>query len=277
MGSKKIRPVTPGMRGLVASDFSEITKTKPEKKLTKPIKSTGGRNNKGRITSRHRGGGHKRKYRIIDFHRIKDGIKGKIVSIEYDPNRNSRIALVSYQDGEKVYILAPNGLSVGDVIESGAKADIKTGNALPLRNIPSGTFIHAVELRPSGGAKMARSAGSSVQLMNKEGGLALLRLPSGEMRTIPLDCRATIGVVGNAEAELSKLGKAGRNRWKGTRPQSRGVAMNPVDHPLGGGEGKSSGGRTPVSPWGKPEKKTRKKKKYSNKSIVRSSSQKSRG
>jgi len=277
MGSKKIRPVTPGMRGLVASDFSEITKTKPEKKLTKPIKSTGGRNNKGRITSRHRGGGHKRKYRIIDFHRIKDGIKGKIVSIEYDPNRNSRIALVSYQDGEKVYILAPNGLSVGDVIESGAKADIKTGNALPLRNIPSGTFIHAVELRPSGGAKMARSAGSSVQLMNKEGGLALLRLPSGEMRTIPLDCRATIGVVGNAEAELSKLGKAGRNRWKGTRPQSRGVAMNPVDHPLGGGEGKSSGGRTPVSPWGKAEKKTRKKKKYSNKSIVRSSSQKSRG
>ena len=277
MGSKKIRPVTPGMRGLVASDFSEITKNKPEKSLTKPIKSSGGRNNKGRITSRHRGGGHKRKYRIIDFNRIKDGVKAKIVSIEYDPNRNSRIALVSYKDGEKIYILAPNGISVGDFIESGPKADIKIGNALPLRNIPSGTFVHAVELRPSGGAKMARSAGSSVQLMNKEGDLALLRLPSGEMRTIPLDCRATIGVVGNAEAELSKLGKAGRNRWKGTRPQSRGVAMNPVDHPLGGGEGKSSGGRTPVSPWGKPEKKTRKKKKYSNRSIVRSSSQKSRG
>lgn len=277
MGSKKIRPVTPGMRGLVASDFNEITKTKPEKKLTKPIKSSGGRNNKGRITSRHRGGGHKRKYRIIDFSRTKDGVKGKILSIEYDPNRNSRIALVSYQDGEKVYILAPNGLSVGDVIESGPKADIKNGNALPLRNIPSGTFIHAVELRPKGGAKMARSAGSAVQLMNKEGDLALLRLPSGEMRTVPLDCRATIGVVGNAEAELSKIGKAGRNRWKGKRPQTRGVAMNPVDHPLGGGEGKSSGGRTPVSPWGKPEKKTRKKKKYSNKSIVRSSSQKSRG
>tara|TARA_B110000014_G_C20067662_1_gene556511 strand:- start:503 stop:1336 length:834 start_codon:yes stop_codon:yes gene_type:complete len=277
MGSKKIRPVTPGMRGLVASDFSEITKTKPEKSLTKSIKSSGGRNNKGRITSRHRGGGHKRKYRIIDFNRIKDGVKAKIVSIEYDPNRNSRIALVSYKDGEKIYILAPNGISVGDFIESGPKADIKIGNALPLRNIPSGTFVHAVELRPSGGAKMARSAGSSVQLMNKEGDLALLRLPSGEMRTVPLDCRATIGVVGNAEAELSKLGKAGRNRWKGTRPQSRGVAMNPVDHPLGGGEGKSSGGRTPVSPWGKPEKKTRKKKKYSNRSIVRSSSQKSRG
>ena len=277
MGSKKIRPVTPGMRGLVASDFSEITKNKPEKSLTKPIKSSGGRNNKGRITSRHRGGGHKRKYRIIDFNRIKDGVKAKIVSIEYDPNRNSRIALVSYKDGEKIYILAPNGISVGDFIESGPKADIKIGNALPLRNIPSGTFVHAVELRPSGGAKMARSAGSSVQLMNKEGDLALLRLPSGEMRTVPLDCRATIGVVGNAEAELSKLGKAGRNRWKGTRPQSRGVAMNPVDHPLGGGEGKSSGGRTPVSPWGKPEKKTRKKKKYSNRSIVRSSSQKSRG
>ena len=277
MGSKKIRPVTPGMRGLVASDFSEITKTKPEKSLTKSIKSSGGRNNKGRITSRHRGGGHKRKYRIIDFNRIKDGVKAKIVSIEYDPNRNSRIALVSYKDGEKIYILAPNGISVGDFIESGPKADIKIGNALPLRNIPSGTFVHAVELRPSGGAKMARSAGSSVQLMNKEGDLALLRLPSGEMRTVPLDCRATIGVVGNAEAELSKLGKAGRNRWKGTRPQSRGVVMNPVDHPLGGGEGKSSGGRTPVSPWGKPEKKTRKKKKYSNRSIVRSSSQKSRG
>ena len=277
MGSKKIRPVTPGMRGLVASDFSEITKTKPEKSLTKSIKSSGGRNNKGRITSRHRGGGHKRKYRIIDFNRIKDGVKAKIVSIEYDPNRNSRIALVSYKDGEKIYILAPNGISVGDLIESGPKADIKIGNALPLRNIPSGTFVHAVELRPRGGAKMARSAGSSVQLMNKEGDLALLRLPSGEMRTVPLDCRATIGVVGNAEAELSKLGKAGRNRWKGTRPQSRGVAMNPVDHPLGGGEGKSSGGRTPVSPWGKPEKKTRKKKKYSNRSIVRSSSQKSRG
>jgi large subunit ribosomal protein L2 len=277
MGAKKIRPVTPGMRGLVTTDFSEITKTKPEKSLTSPLKSTGGRNNKGRITSRHRGGGHKRKYRLIDFYRIKDGVTAKVISIEYDPNRNSRIALISYRDGEKKYILAPNDLDVGDVIESGPKADIKVGNALPLRNIPSGTFVHGVELRPKGGAKMARSAGSSVQLMNKESGQALLRLPSGEMRTVPLDCRATVGVVGNAEAELTKLGKAGRKRWKGTRPQTRGVAMNPVDHPLGGGEGKSSGGRTPVSPWGKPEKKTRKKKKYSNKSIVRSSSQKSRG
>ena len=276
MGSKKIRPVTPGMRGLVATDFSEVTKSKPEKSLTTPLKSSGGRNNKGRITSRHRGGGHKRKFRVIDFKRNKDGISAKVKSIEYDPNRNSLIALIAYLDGEKRYILAPNGLSIDDQVESGPKADIKVGNALPLRNIPSGTFVHAVELRPSGGAKMARSAGSSVQLMTKESGLALLRLPSGEMRTVPLECRATVGVVGHAESELSKLGKAGRNRWKGKRPQTRGVAMNPVDHPLGGGEGKSSGGRTPVSPWGKPEKKTRKKKKYSNKSIVRPSSQKSR-
>ena len=277
MGSKKINPVTPGMRGLVTGDFSEVTKTKPEKRLTSKLNSSGGRNNKGRITSRHRGGGHKKKYRIIDFNRNKDGIPAKVASIEYDPNRNSRIALLNYRDGEKSYILAPEGLDVGDSVESGSGSDIKPGNTLPLRNIPSGTFIHAVELRPKGGAKMARSAGSSVQLMSKEAGLALLRLPSGEVRTVPLDCRATISSVGNSEAELTKLGKAGRKRWKGVRPQTRGVAMNPVDHPLGGGEGKSSGGRTPVSPWGKPEKKTRKKKKYSNKSIVRTRSQKSRG
>ena len=276
MGSKKIRPVTPGMRGQVSTDFKDITKKKPEKSLLQSKKSSGGRNNKGRITSRHRGGGHKQKYRVKDFKRVKDGIQARVAGIEYDPNRNARIALLHYVDGEKAYIIAPDGIEVDSIVESGSKADIKDGNCLPLRNIPSGTFVHAVELRPGGGAKMARSAGSSVQLMSKEGDLALLRLPSGEMRNVPMDCRATVGTVGNAEAELTKLGKAGRNRWKGVRPQTRGVAMNPVDHPLGGGEGKSSGGRVPVSPWGKPEKKTRKKNKYSNKSIVRRRSQKGR-
>ena len=276
MGSKKIRPVTPGMRGQVATDFKDITKKKPEKSLLESKKSSGGRNNKGRITSRHRGGGHKQKYRVIDFKRIKDGIPARVAGIEYDPNRNARIALLHYVDGEKSYIIAPDGISVDSRVESGPKADIKDGNCLPLRNIPAGTFVHAVELRPGGGAKMARSAGSSVQLMSKEGDSALLRLPSGEMRTVPMDCRATVGIVGNAEAELTKLGKAGRSRWKGVRPQTRGVAMNPVGHPLGGGEGKSSGGRVPISPWDKPEKKTMKKKKYSNKSIVRKISQKGR-
>ena len=239
MGSKKIRPITPGMRGHVTGDFSEITKSKPEKKLLQSKKSTGGRNNKGRITSRHRGGGHKQKYRVVDFKRVKDGIPAKVAGIEYDPNRNSRIALLHYVDGEKSYIIAPEGVYEGSMVESGPKAEIKDGNCLPLRNIPAGTFVHAVELRPGGGAKMARSAGSSVQLMSKESGLALLRLPSGEMRTVSMDCRATVGSVGNAEAELTKLGKAGRKRWKGVRPQTRGVAMNPVDHPLGGGEKES--------------------------------------
>ena len=254
MGQKKIRPITPGMRGQVSGDFKEITKSKPEKSLLQSKNSSGGRNNKGRITSRHRGGGHKRKYRIIDFKRTKDNIPAKVAAIEYDPNRNARIALLHYVDGEKAYIIAPDGISVDAIIESGSKADIKDGNCLPLRNIPAGTFVHAVELRPGGGAKMARSAGSSVQLMSKEGESALLRLPSGEMRTVPMDCRATIGTVGNAEAELTKLGKAGRSRWKGVRPQTRGVAMNPVDHPHGGGEGKTSGGRSPVSPWGQSAK-----------------------
>jgi large subunit ribosomal protein L2 len=277
MGQKKIRPVTPGMRGQVTTDFKEITKKKPEKSLLESKKSSGGRNNKGRITSRHKGGGHKQKYRIIDFKRMKDGIPARVAGIEYDPNRNARIALLHYVDGEKSYIIAPDGVNVDSIVESGSKADIKDGNCLPLRNIPAGTFVHAVELRPGGGAKMARSAGSSVQLMSKEGEMALLRLPSGEMRTVPMDCRATVGSVGNAESELTKLGKAGRNRWKGVRPQTRGVAMNPVDHPLGGGEGKTSGGRTPVSPWGKPEAKTRNKNKYSNKNIVRRRSQKGRG
>ncbi len=269
MGVKKLKPTSPGRRFQTVSDFDTITKSTPEKSLLAPKTRSSGRNSYGRITSRHRGGGHKRRYRIIDFRRTKDGIPARIASIEYDPNRNARIALLHYVDGEKRYILAPVGIKVGDMLESGSKAEIRSGNALPLRNIPTGTVIHAVELRPGGGAKMARSAGTSVQLMSKENNIALVRLPSGEMRQVPLDARATVGQVGNADADLVKIGKAGRNRWKGKRPQSRGVAMNPVDHPLGGGEGRSSGGRHPVSPWGKPEKKTRKKNKASNKYIVR--------
>jgi large subunit ribosomal protein L2 len=235
-----------------------------------------GRNSYGRITSRHRGGGHKRRYRTIDFRRTKDGVPAKVASVEYDPNRNARIALLHYVDGEKRYILAPVGIEVGDRLESGSKADIRPGNALPLRNIPTGTIVHAVELRPGGGAKMGRSAGTAIQLMSKEGKYALVRLPSGEVRQVPLDCRATVGQVGNTEAELIKGGKAGRTRWRGQRPQSRGVVMNPVDHPLGGGEGRSSGGRHPVSPWGKPEGRTRKKNKSSDKYIVRRRAKKGR-
>lgn len=269
MGIRKLKPTSPGRRFQTVSDFDTITKSTPEKSLLAPKTRSAGRNSYGRITSRHRGGGHKRRYRIIDFRRNKDGVPAKVASIEYDPNRNCRIALLHYVDGEKRYILAPTGVTVGTMLESGPKAEIRPGNALPLRNVPTGTIIHAVELRPGGGAKMARSAGTSVQLMSKEGKLALLRLPSGEMRQVPLDSRATVGQVGNAEHELIKIGKAGRNRWKGRRPQSRGVAMNPVDHPLGGGEGKSSGGRHPVSPWGKAEKKTRNKNKASNQYIVR--------
>lgn len=269
MGVKKLKPTSPGRRFQTVSDFDTITRSTPEKSLLAPKTRSSGRNSYGRITSRHRGGGHKRRYRIIDFRRNKDGVPAKVASIEYDPNRNSRIALLHYVDGEKRYILAPVGIAVGDMLESGPKAEIRIGNALPLRNIPTGTIVHGVELRPGGGAKMGRSAGTSVQLMSKENKAALLRLPSGEMRTVSLDCRATVGQVGNPEAELIKIGKAGRNRWKGKRPQSRGVAMNPVDHPLGGGEGRSSGGRHPVSPWGKPEGKTRKKNKASDKYIVR--------
>ncbi len=250
MGVKKLKPTSPGRRWQTVSDFDTITKSTPEKSLLAPKTRSAGRNSYGRITSRHRGGGHKRRYRIVDFRRVKDDVPAKVASIEYDPNRNARIALLHYVDGEKRYILAPVGISVGDILSSGSKAEIRPGNALPLRNIPTGTIVHAVELRPGGGAKMARSAGTSVQLMSKEGKVALVRLPSGEMRQIPLDSRATIGQVGNTEAELVKIGKAGRSRWKGKRPQSRGVAMNPVDHPLGGGEGRSSGGRHPVSPWG---------------------------
>ena len=276
MAINKRKPTSPGRRFQTVSDFAEITDSKPEKSLIAKKSKTGGRNTNGRITARHRGGGHKQRYRVIDFRRDKDGVPARVASIQYDPNRNARIALLNYVDGEKRYILAPVGVRVDDRLESGSGADIRPGNALPLRNVPAGTMVHAIEMRPGGGAKLARSAGSAVQLMSKEGDLALLRLPSGEMRQVPLDCRATIGQVGNTEAELIKLGKAGRGRWKGVRPQTRGVAMNPVDHPLGGGEGKASGGRHPVSPWGKPEGRTRSKSKASNKYIVRRRARKGR-
>jgi large subunit ribosomal protein L2 len=276
MGVKKLKPTSPGRRWQTVSDFEAVTKSKPEKSLLAKQTRSSGRNTYGRITSRHRGGGHKRRYRIIDFRRNKDGVPAKVAAIEYDPNRNARIALLHYVDGEKRYIIAPVGVEVGDMLESGSGADIRLGNALPLRNIPTGTIVHGVEMRPGGGAKMGRSAGAAIQLMSKEGKMALLRLPSGEMRQVPLDSRATIGQVGNTDADLVKIGKAGRNRWKGKRPQSRGVVMNPVDHPLGGGEGKSSGGRHPVSPWGKPEGRTRKKNKASDKYIVRRRSKKGR-
>ncbi len=269
MAIRKRKPTSPGRRFQTSSDFSEITKTSPEKSLVAKKHSTGGRNNYGRKTSRHRGGGHKQRYRIIDFRRNKNGVPATVASIEYDPNRNCRIALLNYHDGEKRYILAPRNLKVGDKVESGSGADIKPGNALPLRYIPVGTVIHAVELQPGGGAKMARSAGTSVQLVAKEGANATVRLPSTEMRRVAIDCVATIGEVGNAEHELIKIGKAGRNRWKGKRPQTRGVAMNPVDHPHGGGEGKTSGGRHPVSPWGQSEGRTRTKGKKSDDQIIR--------
>ena len=276
MAVKKRKPTSPGRRFQTVSDFAEITDSKPEKSLIAKKSKTGGRNTYGRVTSRHRGGGHKQRYRVIDFRRDKDGIPARVASIQYDPNRNARIALLHYADGEKRYILAPLGINVDDRLESGSGADIRPGNALPLRNVPAGTVVHAIEMRPGGGAKLARSAGSAVQLMSKEGDLALLRLPSGEMRQVPLDCKATVGQVGNTEAELIKLGKAGRNRWKGVRPQTRGVAMNPVDHPLGGGEGKAAGGRHPTSPWGKKEGRTRSKKKASNQYIVRRRTKKGR-
>jgi large subunit ribosomal protein L2 len=250
--------------------FDEITTSAPEKSLLRGKKSTGGRNSNGRMTSRHRGGGHKRRYRIIDFSRDKHGVPAKVASIEYDPNRTSRIALLHYADGEKRYILAPLGLQVGDELNSGPKAEIKVGNALPLVNIPLGTFIHNLELIPGKGGQMVRSAGASAQLIAREGRFAHIKLPSGEVRLVPVDCMATIGQVGNVEHESIILGKAGRARWLGRRPKVRGVAMNPVDHPLGGGEGKSSGGRHPVTPWGKPTKgyKTRPKNKVSDKHII---------
>jgi large subunit ribosomal protein L2 len=269
MALRKRKPTSAGRRFQTVSDFSEITKREPERTLVAKKNSTGGRNNLGRKTARHRGGGHKQRYRIVDFRRTKDGVFAKVAAIEYDPNRNCRIALLHYHDGEKAYILAPKDVKVGDQLRNGQGSDIRPGNALPLRYIPVGTVVHNVELKPGGGGKMARSAGTSVQLVAKEGDFATLRLPSTEMRRVPIDCRATVGEVGNAEAELIKIGKAGRNRWKGVRPQTRGVAMNPVDHPHGGGEGKTSGGRHPVSPWGKPEGRTRNKNKPSQQLIVR--------
>jgi large subunit ribosomal protein L2 len=269
MPLRKRNPTSAGRRFQTVSDFSEITKSEPEKSLLAPRPKSGGRNNYGRKTARHRGGGHKQQYRVIDFKRTKDDIPAKVAAIEYDPNRNARIALLHYLDGEKRYILAPARVKVGDRLQSGQKAEIRPGNALPLRYIPVGTTVHNVELKPGGGGKMARGAGSSIQLVAKEGDFATLRLPSTEMRRVPIDCRATVGEVGNAEAELTSQGKAGRNRWRGVRPQTRGVAMNPVDHPLGGGEGKSSGGRHPTSPWGKPEGRTRNTRKPSQRLIVR--------
>ncbi len=261
---------------MTVASFDEITKTTPEKSLLRPLKKSGGRNNRGRVTSRWIGGGHKRQYRVIDFKRDKDGITAKVAAIEYDPNRSARIALLQYADGEKRYILAPAGLTVGSTVESGEKAEIQVGNCLPLRFIPVGSNVHAIELKPKKGAQMARSAGSSVQLLAKEGEMATLRLPSGEVRVVSRDCRATIGQVGNLEHENISIGKAGRSRWMGKRPEVRGVAMNPVDHPLGGGEGKTSGGRHPCSPWGWLTKgrKTRKKKNPTSKFIIKRRGQK---
>ena len=276
MAIRKSKPTSPGRRFQTFSDFKEITRSEPEKSLLAPKPKKAGRNNAGRITARHQGGGNKNRYRLVDFRRNKDDVPAKVAQIEYDPNRNARIALLHYADGEKRYILWPARVRVGDVLQSGTGVDIRPGNALPLRNIPVGTVVHNIELKPGAGGKLARSAGSSVQLVAKEGDRATLRLPSGEMRMVPLGCRATVGEVGNAEAELVSKGKAGRNRWKGKRPSVRGVAMNPVDHPLGGGEGKSSGGRHPVSPWGKPEGRTR-KKKASDQLIIRRRGKKRRG
>jgi large subunit ribosomal protein L2 len=272
MPVRKFKPTSPGRRFMSVSTFDEITKSKPEKSLTEKLTKKGGRNNYGRLTMRHQGGGHKRRYRVIDFKRTKDGIPAKVAAIEYDPNRSARIALLHYVDGAKSYILAPARLKVGVMVESGPAADIKPGNALPLENIPTGTLVHNVELQPGQGGKMARSAGSGVQLVAKDQGYAVLRLPSGELRRVLLTCRATVGQVGNLDHENETGGKAGRSRWKGKRPAVRGSAMNPVDHPHGGGEGKSKGGRHPVTPWGVPTlgKRTRSKHKQSDKLIVRS-------
>jgi large subunit ribosomal protein L2 len=271
MPIKQYKPTSPGRRFGSVSDFAEITKTEPEKSLLRPKKRTGGRNNRGRLTMRHQGGGHKQRYRIIDFKRDKAGVPGKVAAIEYDPNRSARIALIHYTDGEKRYILAPLNLQVGTTIVSAPDADIKVGNSLPLRNIPVGTAIHAIELQPGKGAQMVRSAGTTAQLMAKEGKYAQVRLPSGETRSVLMECRATIGTVGNPEHENISLGKAGRSRWMGIRPANRGVVMNPRDHPHGGGEGKSPIGRkTPMSPWGKPAlgAKTR-RNKATDKYIIR--------
>jgi large subunit ribosomal protein L2 len=270
MPIRKLKPRSPGVRSQTISGFDEITKSTPEKSLLVSIARKGGRNNNGRITAKRRGGGHRKQYRVIDFKRRKDGIPAKVVGVEYDPNRSARIALLSYSDGEKRYIIAPSKLNVGDVLMSGENAEIRIGNCLLLKDIPEGTLIHNVEMRPGKGAQIARSAGSGVQLMAKEGDYVTLKLKSGEVRLIHRNCRATIGTVGNADHENISIGKAGRVRWMGIRPRVRAVAMNPVDHPMGGGEGRSSGGRHPCSPWGQIAKglKTRKVKKLSNKFIL---------
>jgi large subunit ribosomal protein L2 len=275
MSIKRFKPTSAARRNMSGFGFDEITKTSPEKALTESLNGSGGRNHHGHITSRHRGGGHKRLYRLVDFKRNKLGVPAKVAAIEYDPNRTARLALLNYVDGEKAYIIAPNGLQPGDTVVSSKTADIKPGNCLPLEFIPTGTMIHAIELRPHKGAQLARSAGASAQLMAKEGKYALLRLPSGELRKVLQTCRATVGVVGNEEHQNVLLGKAGRSRWLGRRPKVRGVAMNPIDHPHGGGEGRTSGGRHPTTPWGKPTKghKTR-NNKATDKFIVRRRNQK---
>ena len=272
MGIRKYNPYTPSRRNMTSSDFAEITASKPEKSLTVSLKKNAGRNNQGKITVRHHGGGSRRKYRIIDFKRRKDNIPAKVLTVEYDPNRTANIALICYADGEKAYILAPNGLEVGQTVMNGEQAEVRTGNCLPLQNIPVGTEVHNIELYPGKGGQLVRSAGNSAQLMAKEGKYATLRLPSGEMRMVPIICRATVGQVGNIDHELVNIGKAGRKRHMGIRPTVRGSVMNPNDHPHGGGEGRTGIGRPgPVTPWGKPALglKTRKKKKQSNKLIVR--------
>ncbi|MGH7645446.1 MAG: 50S ribosomal protein L2 [Gemmatimonadales bacterium] len=270
MGIRQFKPVTPATRFRSVSDFAEITRSEPERSLLEPMKRTAGRNNKGHVTTRHQGGGHKRRYRRIDFRRDKFGVPARVTAVEYDPNRSARIVLLTYADGEKRYILHPKGLSVGDTVVSGPGSDIRIGNALPLLEVPLGTTVHNVEMKVGKGGQLCRSAGTGVQVVAKEGNHVTLRLRSTEMRMVRGECLATIGEVGNAEHELLSVGKAGKTRWLGRRPRVRGVAMNPVDHPLGGGEGKSSGGRPPTSPWGKPEgRKTRHHKKPSSKLIVR--------
>jgi len=270
MGIRKVKPRSAGTRFVTYPTFEEVTKKEPEKSLVEPLRKKGGRNNYGRVTARHRGGGHKRLYRIIDFKRDKEGVPAKVAAIEYDPNRSARIALLHYVDGEKRYILAPLGLQVGDTVLTGREADVKPGNCLPLESIPLGTVVHNVEMIPGKGGQLARSAGAGAQLMAKEGRYATLRMPSGEMRMVLARCKATIGQVGNIDHENISLGKAGRSRWLGRRPHVRGVAMNPVDHPMGGGEGRSSGGRHPCTPWGKPTKGYRTRKaKNSDRLIVR--------
>jgi large subunit ribosomal protein L2 len=279
VGIKKYRPTSPGRRFMTTETFEDITRTEPERSLLAPLPKRGGRNNNGRITTRHQGGGHKRRYRIIDFKRDKDGVPAKVAHIEYDPNRSARIALLHYVDGEKRYIIAPKGLQVGQMLESGPQADIKPGNTLPLEAIPTGTVVHAIELQPGRGAQLARSAGTSAQLQAKERGFGVLRLPSGELRRIRLDCRATVGEVGNSDHSNTDGGKAGRTRWRGVRPTVRGTAMNPVDHPHGGGEGKTTAGRHPVTPWGVPTLgyRTRQAHKRSDKYIIRGRKRGKRG